>query len=80
VVGCVAAVEDKIGCFILNLHQAFFKETTPRFLSIFAFTPRDEVTPQLSPQLHDIVSVKGRLLHIDENRVTIILEKLTTLH
>jgi hypothetical protein len=80
VVGCVAAGEDEIGCFILNLQQAFFEQTTTRFLSLFAFTPRDEITPQLSPRLHDIVSIKGRVLYIDENRVTLVLEKITTLH
>jgi hypothetical protein len=73
VTGSVAAIENEISCFILDLRLAFLEDTTSEYLSVHVFLKREQEShregyiKQTMPHLHDIVSVKGRILDIDEN-------------
>jgi hypothetical protein len=75
--GNVAAVENEIRCFILDLPLAFLEDTTSAFLSVHVFMRHDTNTQM--PNVHDIVSLKGRVLHIDENRVIVLLDSFMSL-
>ncbi|KAN0140665.1 hypothetical protein V8E53_001492 [Lactarius tabidus] len=85
VTGSVDAIEDEIRCFVLDLRQAFLEDTTTSLLSVFIFMPRERTSVEEAhvvyalPKLHQIVSITGRLLSVDENRLFILLDTLTTL-
>lgn len=79
IVGSVTAVEPEIRCFTLNLRQAFLENTTTAFISVSVFITRDDNPPRIMPPRHSIVAIKGHLLDIDENRVTVILDNVLLL-
>jgi hypothetical protein len=85
VTGSVDAIEDEIRCFVLDLRQAFLEDTTTSLLSVFVFMPRERTSVEEAdvvyalPKLHQIVSITGQLLSVDENRLFILLDSLTTL-
>ena len=78
--GHVAAIKPDIGCFIFDLRQSFLDEPIASFLTVHVFFAQgpveaDHPAPaQHMPEVGNILSLKGRLLNSEDNRLTIVLD------
>ena len=79
VTGHVVAVEPEISSFIINLRQSFLDEPILTFLAIHIFFARESGTVLHMPSLGDILTLKARVLSIEDDRFTVVLDKLTSL-